>query len=426
MKHELANYEIYPKIIEAGKNSNIIIKPLGKHAFFDTDATYLVRFLPMNESLEPLDEDAYESIAMKPSGNVLRFEHVFPGEQEHYIRVFKLPDTENRIGNFRVFSLMSDLYSRRPFRGDFHVHTCRSDGKEDPAVVAANYRRSGFDFMAVTDHQRWQPSVEAIKAYEGVPIDLKLFYGEEIHPPRNHIHMVNFGGKNSICVMFEDDKEKYEREVSDIINQSDIPEGINAYEFASCLWCFNRIRECGGLGIFCHPHWISNVYHVAEKMIDYMFEKKPFDAFELLGGHEVYSNNMQTAYYNEARAKGMKIPIVGSSDSHGTEDTSWFNWFSTIVFAKDMELESITTAVKELYSVAVECYQGEAFRIYGPYRLVKFARFVLYEYFPLHDLLCFEEGRLMKDYTCGDEKAVEMLALMQGRTSALLERCYIG
>jgi hypothetical protein len=136
---------------------------------------------------------------------------------------------------------------------------------------------------------------------------------------------------------------------------------------------------------------------------------------------------MQTAYYQEKRAAGMKIPIVGSSDSHGSEDgDNWFTWFSTLVFSQDMELENIIYSIKELYSVAVECYPGEAFRIYGPYRMVKFAQFLLYEYFPLHDLLCIEEGRLMKDYICGDKNALKMLQLTKGRTAALLENCFAG
>ena len=121
------------------------------------------------------------------------------------------------------------------------------------------------------------------------------------------------------------------------------------------------------------------MYHIAEKFIDYLFETKPFDAFELLGGHEVHSNNMQTAYYNEARAKGLEIPIVGASDSHGTVNGNWSNWMYTIVFSKDLELESIIHAVKSLNSVAVEHYPGEAFRIYGPFRLVKYADFLLNE-----------------------------------------------
>jgi hypothetical protein len=247
-----------------------------------------------------------------------------------------------------------------------------------------------------------------------------------VHPPKNHVHLVNFGGNFSVNELFAMDPGKYHNEVNALMAGLDVPEGVNAFEFASCLWCFDRIREAGGLGIICHPYWISDVYHVQENLIDYLFEKKPFDAFEVLGGHEVFSNNIQTAYYQEARAKGMTIPIVGSSDSHGTENASWFNWMQTIAFSVNMELESITDSVKDCYSVAVEHYPGEAFRIYGPFRLVKYADFLLNEYFPLHDPLCFEEGRLMKAYACGDGKALELLGLMQGRTAELLDKCFNG
>lgn len=27
----------------------------------------------------------------------------------------------------------------------------------------------------------------------------------------------------------------------------------DAYQYASCVWCFDKIREARGLGIFCHP-----------------------------------------------------------------------------------------------------------------------------------------------------------------------------
>ena len=238
--------------------------------------------------------------------------------------------------------------------------------------------------------------------------------------------MVNFGGRYSVNEIFEKDPDRYYREVNEIKEKIEVPEGVNAFQYASCVWCFDRIREAGGLGIFCHPYWIANVYHIPEKLVDFLFEKKPFDAFELLGGHEVHSNNMQTAYYNDARAKGMKIPIVGASDSHSTNKAGWFKWMYTIVFSRDSELESIQDAVRSMHSVAVEHYDGEAFRVYGPFRLVKYADFLLNEYFPLHDELCFEEGRLMKDYICGDSKALELLQKMKGRTAALMERYFKG
>jgi hypothetical protein len=48
--------------------------------------------------------------------------------------------------------------------------------------------------------------------------------------------------------------------------------------------------------------------------------------------------------------------------------------------------------------------------------------FLLSEYFPLHDDLCYEEGRLMKDYVCGSAGAKEALAAISGRTAKLLEK----
>ena len=62
-----------------------------------------------------------------------------------------------------------------PYMGDLHVHSCRSDGREDPAIVAANYRKAGFDFMALTDHERWYPSDDMINAYKDVKLGIKLF-----------------------------------------------------------------------------------------------------------------------------------------------------------------------------------------------------------------------------------------------------------
>ena len=47
--------------------------------------------------------------------------------------------------------------------------------------MCANYRRDGFDFLAITDHGRYYPSLEAIEAYKNIPTGLKIFRGEEVH-----------------------------------------------------------------------------------------------------------------------------------------------------------------------------------------------------------------------------------------------------
>ena len=137
MKRELANYEIFPKMIESGRKTSITIRPLGKHAEFKPDTEYQITFLPMCESISSMDIE-YDSVVLKSQDGSLSFEHEFPGEQAHIVRVFKLPltDTDKPVGNFMIYSLLSDLYTVRPYRGDFHVHTCRSNGKEAPDIVA--------------------------------------------------------------------------------------------------------------------------------------------------------------------------------------------------------------------------------------------------------------------------------------------------
>ena len=205
MRQESADYEVFPKIVEAGRKTAIGIRPLGQHAEFDERTDYRITVIPMCDSREGSDL-AYDTILCRADSGSLILEYTFAGEQPNILRVVWLghEQEERHIGDFMVYSLHPDLFPLRPYKGDFHVHTCRSDGREAPAVVAANYRKAGFDFMAITDHGQWEPSEEAISAYADVPVDLRIFHGEEVHPPENHVHMVNFGGKYSINRMFRE------------------------------------------------------------------------------------------------------------------------------------------------------------------------------------------------------------------------------
>ena len=44
-------------------------------------------------------------------------------------------------------------------------------------------------------------------------------------------------------------------------------------------------------------------------------------------------------------------------------------------------------------------------------RFVRYGRFLMDNYFPLHDELCFEEGRMMREYVNGRVTAEELSAL---------------
>ena len=151
-----------------------------------------------------------------------------------------------------------------------------------------------------------------------------------------------------------------------------------------------------------------------------MMEKHPFDAFEVLGGERYYEHNgFQTARYYDERAKGHIFPIVGSTDSHSSYESNAGAFIcETIVFSPENERKALISSIKDFYSVAVDTISKE-FRLVGETRFIRYGCFLLKNFFPLHDELCFEEGRLMKQYVTGTaserEEAAEILKAINGR-----------
>lgn len=424
MKRELADYKIVPKVVKADEETVIKIIPRGAHAKFDDSKEYLIRFVHMEQSIEPLSDEYYKNTLVKPQNGVITIKHTFPKEQMHLLRVIL---DGRRLFDFSIYSLYEDLYNKRPYKGDFHVHSYYSDGKEEPSVVVANYRKAGFDFLAITDHERWYPSKEAIEKYENVPVDISLFLGEEVHVPHNYIHAINFGGNFSVNELYKQNKEKCDEEVEEIrSNLKDLPEGVDSLDYARRFWIAKKVKEGNGIPIFVHPHWINNAYNVPDKVSEYIFEQGIYDAFELIGGQSIYENNTQLAMYHEQRAKGVNIPIVGSSDSHGTEysNLNCFKCMYTIAFCDEMDLDNIKQAIKQDYTVAIEHNQLESPRAHGKYRMVKFGMFLVNEFYPLYEELCFEEGRAMKDYMTGNDDALEILKITKGRTEKFYKEFY--
>lgn len=427
MRTENISFDVSPRIVPANRCTSITIRPRFEHSFFRDGAEYMISHFPSEEFLKRRSGKIPFTIRVRPTNGVLTFAPFFDEEQEHVLWVEQLEGEEKKpVGDFRVYSLQDDLFHRLPFKGDFHLHSCRSDGREAPAYVAGASRRIGMDFMAVTDHRRYEPSLEAQQAFADVPIDLRIFAGEEVHPPDNPVHIINFAGTVNMSALFQDEKA-YRSSVRKLQRTlPKVPSGINPYQYASCVWCFQKIRESGGLGIFCHPYWFTNHrYTPPGALTSYLFETSPFDAFEIIGGFhrfEADSNTLQVARYHEERLRGRPIPIVGASDSHGCERGELFGWYYTIVFSPTLDWCDLRQSVLDLYSVAVEALPNEIPRAYGPFRLVKYALFLMREVFPQHDELCQEEGRQMLEYLAGAKGAAEALYSLKGRTSAHMRR----
>ena len=435
IKRSISHYRVTPMLVRAGVMETLTIEGIGVAKRFDDTALYTVTFIPMEVyDIDRCHEtEDWDKVSVYPKDGKITVSHCFDGEQEWLITLNNeaAPKKKGMPQEVYVFSLEEDLYERTPYVGDMHVHSYRSDGIEDPAILAANYRKAGFDFFAITDHHKWAPSEEVINTYADLPLGFKMFHGEEVHAPKDNwrLHVVNFGSKYSVNELYLNNVEEINAKVENEAKNLQTPKGVNALEYAWRKWVSDEIKKSGGLCIIAHPYWIyKQTYNMSSAMLDYVFETGLYDAFELVGGLSVHGANLQTAFYNDQREKGRRIPIVGSSDSHGTDPASaTFMTRKTIVFARELEIGEICKSIKDMYSVAVEVdadLNNE--RVYGSYRLVKYARFLIDRYFPTHDELCVEEGIKMREYVMGDAGAGKILRELSDRTERCMKKLLRG
>jgi len=421
-------FDIAPRVVLAGAKTTIKITPLQQVHARDE---YQVAYWPLDGYGSAATWEASPDEPVEVIDGVIHYTRTFEGEQEHVL-VLKWADNggAERSAELHIYSVAEDLFARRPYKGDIHLHSCRSDGSEDPAYVAGACRRIGLDFMALTDHGAYAPSLEVIDAYKDVDADLRMYPGEEVHLPETPPHIINFGGSRSVNMTSQEAHDAFEKDVAKLVEQiGPVPEGVNAVHYAGCVWAFDKIRQAGGLGVFCHPYWVAGGrYHPGMPLTDHIFDTQPFDAYEVIGGYDADcdSNTLQTAHYHSQLAKGRKVPVVGVTDAHSTAKHRYFDTYYTIAFAPSADLADLISSIKDLYSVAMESLPNDRPRPVGPLRLTKYALFCEREIFPQHDELCREEGRLMLAYIGGEPGAAAALARLSGRTAALYDKYWGG
>ncbi len=451
MHPTLYNYDIYPKVFLGDRETTVTIQPLGWQAAFTPDHTYTVRICKVNEgSPHTYPEYTGRSIlTVTPDADgCLRLTAHFKGEGEHYIRICDSPDARHSV-QLSVYSLADDMAGKYPYRGDLHMHTRRSDGGQAPEVVCANYRGNGYDFTVISDHHRYYPSLEAQAFWKDLT-DLNVVQGEEIHLPHNDVHYVNFGGKFSINALVSpnpnqekagDDPawrsmdgnapdtmthEQFAAMIEERAAKVDREKRSERMSFAVLEWIHEQVQAAEGLGIFPHPYWLSDLMQLPEDYTYYIYEKAPFDAFEVLGGENLFSHNgFQTALYYEMKQRGIDHPIVGSTDSHSSIAEHNRNALicSTIVFAPENTTAALIESIKHKYSVAVDTISKE-YRLVGDFRLQKYACFLMENYFPMHDLACKAEGYYMNRYVAGDPGAAEVLRAMKGQIPDMIRKYF--
>ena len=404
-------FQCYPSVVPVGDETSVTIFPRDISRRFNPERTYQIAVLGLQDAEPEYYSVPVHDVPCYVKDGCLCFTYRFVKEQEYSIYFRADGESSTKIS---LYAVEEDLYRLRPLKGDLHSHCYYSDGLDGVAMVPANYREEGFDFFALTDHNRMFTSKCAMALYKDIPLGMHMIAGEEVHGPISTLHIVHIGGKESVCDQYIHDREGYEAQVDKIAESlADVPEE-DRHRLAIAKWVCQKIREAGGLSILAHPFWQPRRFNVSSEFRKLIFEEKMFDALELMGGIPTKHNNLQVALWQEECLKGNNLPVVGSSDSHNHDhEKTVFARRFTIVFAKSNTTEDIMDAIRKGYSVAAELPPNneEDVRFYGSVRLVLFAHFLFENYFNQTWRLCIGEGILMRRYTEGEDVAHALGAL---------------
>ena len=437
MNKQVFNYGIYPAVVRADMTTTIRIHPLGENTAFVPGVTYTVEIRGVETFCSDYSHLPVPTYFVVPNADGdLEITHLFNGEQRHAL-FLKRPQEdlnatpyhdithrsrrhENTDATLYVYSLNEDLYGMRCFKGEVHCHTYESDGIQDVCHTVGNYRSAGYDFLAITDHYISMSAEKAQHIFGSAPVDMTLMLGEECHVPTEQIHAVHIGGQHSVNAYFRDNPTAAEKEMLAIEAELTLPMHINRRDYAWRVWIAQKAQQLGGIAILAHPHWIwFDTYFMASAITQQLLADGVYDALDITDQEA----DTTVALWAEMQAQGHRIPVVGCTDSHYTDANSPHRPARggyTLVFSPNREEESILAAIRGGRSLAVNA-SGDPARIQGPYRLVKLARFLLDNYYPVYLRLCHNQGVLMSDFPTNskpDGETIQLLRALNNRSES--------
>lgn len=181
-------------------------------------------------------------------------------------------------------------------KGNLHCHTTHSDGHMTPAEVMEFLAGKGYDFLAITDHRRYNFENEApeygITIIPGMEFDCEFERGYGMRC----FHTVCIGPSR-------EDGNGFEQGVR-------LPSGRykDQLEYQEFL---DEAHAKNNLTIYCHPEWSSTPARYFEK------QKGNF-AMEIYNSGCAIEDDMDTdaAYWDELLGQNIRIYGVATDDGH--------------------------------------------------------------------------------------------------------------
>jgi hypothetical protein len=373
------------------------------------DGTYTVRVRSARQDADLIE---YERQADQQGWLGLEGRYAVLGE--HLLDVFAAPASD-RLARLCFFVVSPELYQRRPLRGDFHIHTLYSDGRNTSAEMLIRGRELGLDVAVITDHNNYQGSIDGIEAQQRLRLNLITMPGEEVSGPNWHILSINADAA-----------------IYDLSAGAFSQQGIEAWSYEALQWAIETTQAHRGRAYLAHPYWwVERGYHLPVPFYERVLAEGVLDGLELLGDVRYENNVRSLARYLDFRAAGETIPILGNSDTHRSEHTYGAYW--TLIYARELTPAGVLDAIADGWSVActtlkpVDTQQrAGAMHAFGPFELVDYAYFLEQRFYPRHDALCEEEAALAYRAWRGETLSPHAMSDQAARMEALYAQHGIG
>ena len=183
-------------------------------------------------------------------------------------------------------------------KGGLHCHTTRSDGSCTPEEVMILHKENGYDFLAITDHRRYNHVNFAPETGLTIIPGMEFDNGGSI--PCKH----GFRTYHTVCI------GPSQEDGNGFAHEERVP-SVNAPDQQTDQVFLDEIHAKKNLTIYCHPEWSSTPARYFDKL-------RGNFAMEIWNSGCVIDNDMDkdAAYWDELLGQGIRIFGVATDDGH--------------------------------------------------------------------------------------------------------------
>ena len=342
------------------------------------------------------------------------FKCTLHGSQEYTIYVKPKGETRWNVehASFNVYALKPELYDLVPLKGEFHMHSTISDGRNSEREMILECYKHGYDFAALGDHKErcaWfgREAGDPRNIVYGYQKDfaeiiaktkstMNILTAEEVHLDMG-VHFHNFGGSKGVIEWAYNNPKQYEVEIEKrkkkFKGMFSIASDVECMAIADLV--FDKVKEFGGISVFNHPTWVCAGHRtMSDELARALFLSKKCNAYEIVNGNTI-ENMIALSWINDTiLERGSRHVFVGNSDAHQIKNVGLCY---TIVFAKSSNFEDIKDAILNNRSLAVDNSQQKKLIMGSSSELVDYAYFLEREYFPTLKKIRTAESKVLKD-----------------------------